>query len=112
MKRPRAGRAGGLVEEGMFRAEIRAGTAIRGTCFLLAVFLEAVGFRMIDELAFNDLRQGNVRVAHVGGGGDQGSAAIVELGNAAGNHVDQHLGLGNDFGGLFDEFGFHVKRSR
>ena len=67
---------------------------------------------MIDEFAFNDFRQGNVRVAHMGRGGHQRGAAIIKLGYAAGNHVDQHLGLGNDFGGLFDEFGFHVKRSR
>lgn len=111
MKRPRAGRPGpGWIERIPYGIPVRNGN--KGNVLLLVVFLEAAGFRMIDELAFNDFRQGNVRVAHMGCGRHQRGAAIIKLGYAAGNHVDQHLGLGNDFGGLFDEFGFHVKRSR
>ena len=111
MKRPRAGRPGpGRIARIPYGIPVRNGN--KGNVLLLVVFLEAAGFRMIDELAFNDFRQGNVRIAHMGRGRHQRGAAIIKLGYAAGNHVDQHLGLGNDFGGLFDEFGFHVKRSR
>ena len=52
------------------------------------------------------------RVAQLNNGRAPLVPTTPHMGYAAGNHVDQHLGLGNDFGGLFDEFGFHVKRSR
>ncbi len=55
---------------------------------------------LVADLAFDDFAQGDVFWAELFEGLDEGAATTAELLDAAGHHVDEQVGVGDDFVGF------------
>ena len=73
----------------------------------IVLFLNCGAGKKGGDFAFDDFSECNVCVSHAGTAIHESRATCGELFDALGYEVDELWWMGNDQGGLVNEFGFH-----